>query len=70
MSGEKGQSARLSCSVDSNPSPEYTWFKNSDLKTVKDGLNVSTAINEEERERERETLELAIRRKNKLSPPS
>ncbi len=34
VSGERGGSVTLSCSVDSNPRPEYTWFKNGDFKTV------------------------------------
>ena len=37
VSGERGGSVTLSCSVDSNPRPEYTWFKNGDFKTVWSG---------------------------------
>ena len=34
ISGEKGQDATLTCLVDGNPAPSYTWFKNGDFQTV------------------------------------
>ena len=34
VSGESGQNAVLTCKVDGNPAPAYTWFRNGDLQTV------------------------------------
>ena len=35
VSGELGQNAVLTCKVDGNPAPTYTWFRNGDLQTVR-----------------------------------
>lgn len=34
VSGERDQDATLTCLVDGNPAPSYTWFKNGDFQTV------------------------------------
>ena len=34
VSGDPGQEVTLSCAVDGNPAPGYTWFRNGDLNTV------------------------------------
>ena len=34
VSGEKGSDAILTCLVEGNPDPSYTWFRNGDFQTV------------------------------------
>ena len=34
VSGDAGQEVTLSCAVDGNPAPSYTWYRNGDLNTV------------------------------------
>ena len=39
VSGEDGQDVGLSCKVDGNPAPTYTWFRNGDMQTVRKRTN-------------------------------
>ena len=34
VSGERGQDINLTCLVDGNPPPSYTWFRNGDMRHV------------------------------------
>ena len=35
LSGEEGQEVLLECLAQSNPAPDYKWFRNGNLDTVK-----------------------------------
>ena len=34
VSGERGQDINMTCLVDGNPPPSYTWFKNGNMNYV------------------------------------
>ena len=44
VSKEKGEDASLSCLVDGNPAPTYTWFRNGDYHTVQSTDSFKTYV--------------------------
>ena len=41
VSGERGQDINMTCLVDGNPPPSYTWFKNGNMNYVSSNFYIS-----------------------------